>query len=446
MGSTNSCNKQSQCLTLEKNKGITFINDENTNKNNINNNNIQDNREEISFLNSDHSEKNDLIIPYNALNNYFFRTENIKKIQIAFRKYYYKKMQKNKISNKENSQISNSKNSSLNNTNTNDKKSISSNSPSNKISEEFSYEEISKNLKNPQSFLISKIQYERKETTLRYISQDDIHGYFLKKLEKGTNFKGEKDQITNKKNGFGIITWEDKSKLIGTFINNRINGICKFYNSETSSIFGGEYKNNVPEGYGYYKTSNSFFEGIWNRNNLIGIGSELWDDQTFYQGEFLNNKRNGIGLYRWPDGTIYQGEWKDNQMTGYACILYGDERTYNGQVLNGNMHGLGIFTWRNYNKYIGNYYKDLKNGFGVFIWSQKPLIAYVGFWDKGKQNGIGIKVKGGNVRYGVFKDGKKDFWLQGHWEMGKYLKPEQMKYEKLLSKNVIGLIKSLDLE
>ena len=177
MGSTNSCNNQSSSLLLEKNKGITIINDENINKNNINNNNIQENREEISFLNSDHSEKNDLIIPYNAQNNYFFRTENIKKIQIAFRKHYYKKKQKNK---NENSEISNSKNSSLNNTNTNDKKSISSNS--NKISEEYSYDEITQNFKNPNSFLISKIQYERKETTLRYISQDDIHGYFLKKL------------------------------------------------------------------------------------------------------------------------------------------------------------------------------------------------------------------------------------------------------------------------
>ena len=439
MGNTNTCNSKSASMTIKDNKGITFINEENPNKQNIIKNNIQENREELSFLNSEHSEKNDLIISYTPKNNYFFLNQNIIKLQKAFRKYYYRKKQKNLL---ENSNISSSlKNLEDINNNSNISSSLNNSIINSSIS-------LVPNITNQnikaKSSLISNIKL--RNSGLRYISEDDIHGYFLKKYEKTIKFKGEKDKITNKKNGFGIVTWEDKSKLICRFENNRINGICKFYNSETLSIFVGEYKNNVPEGYGYYKTSNSYFEGIWNRNNLIGIGCELWEDQTFYQGEFLNNKRNGIGLYRWPDGTIYQGEWKDNQMTGYALILYGDEKFYKGQVLNGNMHGLGIFTWRNNNKYIGYYYKDLKNGFGVFIWSLKPLIAYVGFWDKGKQNGIGIKVKGNFVRYGVFKDGKKDFWLQGHWEMGKYLKSEQLKYEKLLSRNVVSLVRSLEFD
>ena len=50
-------------------------------------------------------------------------------------------------------------------------------------------------------------------------------------------------------------------------------------------------------------------------------------------------------------------------------------------------------------------------------------------------NGLGIKISNNLFRYGIWKDGEKEFWLQGPWEMRKYAKPEQLKYLKILEKN-----------
>ena len=275
--------------------------------------------------------------------------------------------------------------------------------------------------------------------------ENDIFGYFLKKTNKKFNIKIDScNIIDNKKNGFGIVTWEDNSKLYGEFKENKLYGICKFYNSQNNCIFKGEYENNIPYGYGIYEMMNGSYEGIWVRNNLIGIGIEIWNDQTFFQGEYSKSKRNGIGLYRWPDGTIYQGQWVNNQMQGYGTIIYSDDRIYSGEVYNGLMHGVGIFSWRNGYKYIGNYYKDLKSGFGTFIWSNKPLLAFVGFWQKGKQNGVGASINGSAVKYGFWKDGKNEFYLKGSWELRKYMKPSQYVYEKILARNAINYIKAIN--
>ena len=279
-----------------------------------------------------------------------------------------------------------------------------------------------------------------------YTMKPEIYGYFLKKPNKILNYIGEKDKITKKKNGFGIVTWEDKSELSGYFKDNKVYGICKFKNSQNKSIYFGEYENNIPKGFGSYKSIEYKKEGYWEKYRLNGIGYEIWEDLSFYQGNYERNKKNGIGVYRWPDQTIYQGEWKDNQITGTGILYYNDKRIYCGELLNGNMHGFGVFTWPNSQKYIGYFKYDLKCGFGIYAWTLKPLNAFVGFWDKGKQNGVGAKFNGSNIKYGVYIYGRKDFNLKGDWEIKKYLLPEEYKYQKFLFKSdLVYLLKSLDL-
>ena len=271
------------------------------------------------------------------------------------------------------------------------------------------------------------------------VKPHEIYGNFL---DKQSGLISRKNSLIGK-NGFKIEKYKDNSYIMGIFTNNVMNGYCKFYNSEVNSLFMGEYKNNIPNGYGIYKLPKGTFEGIWNKNNLMHYGIETYDDQSFFQGEFYNNKRDGIGTYRWPDGSIYQGEWINNQMTGYGIITYSDQRIYKGEVLNGMMNGVGEFYWRNGNIYFGNYVKDVKKGFGIFIWNIKNNVAYIGFWEKGKKNGVGINVKGNIVKYGIFKDGKKESNLLGPREMKRFLTNEQLKYEKILNQNPHVLIKNL---
>ena len=278
------------------------------------------------------------------------------------------------------------------------------------------------------------------------IINNNMKLFEVKEEIKSLKYHGEKDKINHKKNGYGIVTWDDKSQLFGIFTDNKVSGFCKFINKQNNTTFKGEYKNNIPKGYGYYETTHYLREGIWEKSKLNGLGYEIWDDKTFYKGEYLNNKKHGIGFYQWADKTYYEGEFNNNQMTGYGLIYYTNESFYSGEVLNGNMNGFGVFSWKNKHKYVGFFKNDLKCGFGIFIWNLKPLEAFVGFWNNGKQNGVGVKVHNDVFTYGIWDNGKKETWLKGEWEVKKCLKGEEAKFEKFLYKHELNaFIKSLSL-
>jgi hypothetical protein len=211
------------------------------------------------------------------------------------------------------------------------------------------------------------------------------------------------------RNSFNIITYkEDSSEQYSFFENGIANGVTKFIiNKKYKIVYEGYLEDGFPKGYGKYSLleEGKFYEGIWDKNLLLGI--ETWKDSTVYVGEFKNNKKNGIGMYRWPDGTIYSGEWKNDTMEGYCYIRYEDNRKYEGQMMNGLKHGYGEFTWKSTRKYFGHYLNDLKDGFGIYIWNIKTFEVYIGFWYKGKMEGIGMTIKDDRKRYGKWSRGEK---------------------------------------
>ena len=144
------------------------------------------------------------------------------------------------------------------------------------------------------------------------LDNDFIKGNFLLKKMK-FKYKGDKDP-EGKKYGFGIILYEDSSKLEGHFFDSKLNGIVKFYNCGLdNSTYIGEYKNNIPAGYGIYSRQGLKLEGMnWNKNYINNIGIAIWDNGEIYEGEFKNNLKEGIGTYRWEDGAIYIGNFKNN--------------------------------------------------------------------------------------------------------------------------------------
>ncbi len=265
-------------------------------------------------------------------------------------------------------------------------------------------------------------------------------GYFLYKQKK---YKFYGNHIEGKKEGFGIIKWKDKSILKANFENSKINGIAQFIDSQIeNSTFIGEYKENIPKGYGYYIKDNLKIEGDnWEKNYLFGIGMEIWEDDNFYQGEFNKGLKNGIGLYRWPDSTLCFGEWKNNKLNGYGLMKYSNDSIYIGEFKNSLMNGFGEFLWNDTEYYCGNYLNGVKHGFGIYVWSFDKLNCYVGFWENGKQNGVGVKIIENELRYGFYKDGRKTGSFNGGWESKHYLKPEQVKYFKFFNLNSKILIK-----
>ena len=432
MGNLVNPSSQPICLRTNINKGITLIDSNSLNKK-------KEEKEEDYQIRQ-------MIIPYNANSNIFFRNYKITKIQSFFRGYLKRKEIKLKVFEKKitnqnlkevptnsstiQKHIENNNNTEINNDNQNSNiQMIKNDYPS---------------FQSPQTFFALKSDEISENKLLNnYNIENEIFGYFLLKKGKSLKYKGEKDKSTHQKNGFGIIEWDDKSKLIGNFINDKIEEICKFYNKENEGIFIGEYKENFPNGYGYYETINLMIEGFWKKNLLNGIGIEIKLNEIYYEGEFKNNEKNGIGLLKWNDGTIYKGEFKNNKMIGNGIILYNDGKIYSGEILNGNLNGIGLFKWNNGYIYFGNYIKNVKNGFGIFIWRKKPLIAFVGFWENGKQNGVGVKINDNIFKYGVWKNGKKEIWINFS-DIGKYFNQDEEKYEKLFGNNIINFINNLD--
>ena len=436
------------CLRANINEGISFSDI------NLPDKNLEENNE--------NNFKKQIIVPYDASSNIFFMNYNITKIQSVFRGYVKRKDIKSKLFEKKisNIQIKEELTKSSTSPNNIEFDNINNINIHNEINTEINTNYVKENLNS--IFKTIKNNYTSIQSTKTFFSlkqeddtlqkkkininiiNDEIIGYFLLKKSKSLKYKGEKDKLTHQKNGFGIVEWDDKSKLLGRFENNKICGICKFYNKEKEGIFSGIYKENFPEGYGIYKTLNYKLEGIWNKNILNGIGIEK-NENTIYEGEFQNNKKHGIGTYKWSDGTIYKGEFKNNKMSGYGIIFYNDGRIFVGEIINGNMNGIGFFKWKNGDMYLGNYIKNDKCGFGIFIWKKKPLIAFAGFWDKGKQNGVGVKINDNVLKYGLWKNGQKELWINFN-DIRKYLLKEQEKYLKILGKNILVLINKLEME
>ena len=213
----------------------------------------------------------------------------------------------------------------------------------------------------------------------------------------------------NNDKSFNIITYkEDDSKQYSNFDKGLASGATKYIiDKKNNIIFEGEFQDGYPKGYGKYslKKEGRYYEGIWDKSILIGI--ETWKDGTLYIGEYRDNKKEGVGMYQWPNGTIYYGELKNDVMDGFCSIQFTDDRKYEGQMINGVKSGYGEFTWKNVRKYIGNYENDLKEGFGIYIWNIKIFQVYIGFWHKGKMEGIGMVINDNKRHYGKWLEGKK---------------------------------------
>ena len=282
-------------------------------------------------------------------------------------------------------------------------------------------------------------------STLREYDNDQVKGYFLLK-KKIFKYQGQKD-AEGKKIGFGRIFWEDSSKLKGYFTNSKLNGIAYFYNyGNEISTFYGEYKENIPFGYGIYSRKGYTLEGNkWNKNILSDIGVAIWEEGEMYEGEFKNSVKEGIGLYRWADGTSYIGEFKKNKITGFGKMNFANGNSYEGEFKEGFLSGWGKFMWDDGKYYIGNYLKDKKHGFGIFVWSLEPLIASIGFWNQGKQSGVVVKLFKGICKIIFTSDSRSIIEINSRYEISKYLLPCQAKYKNFFKKKYSDYVKFINL-
>ena len=265
---------------------------------------------------------------------------------------------------------------------------------------------------------------------------------------------------TKVKNGFGKLIFDDNSIFQCYFNDNKANGIGKYIDKNNNEEYIGEYKNNIPNGYGIY--SNILNErkciGYFKINGINDIGiEESKEDGYIYYGEFENNQKNGVGKLQWKEGIKYEGYFFKNQMNGYAIIKYPQKKKYKGQIKNGKMEGFGEFNWGGENKYFGNYSNDKRNGFGIFLWNINKIKknntlndlnnikGYIGFWNNGNMNGVGLKINDGIIKYGLWRNGIKVTWIEEKQHIKKYIQNHQKKYLKILLEKKQAIINLLNI-
>ena len=259
----------------------------------------------------------------------------------------------------------------------------------------------------------------------------------------GIEYIGTKNSKGNKQ-GFGIQKMRDGSKFRGIFNDDKANG-WGIYEHKDGDIYKGEYENDRTNGYGEYTHGNgAIYYGYWTNDMQFGIGYEVWTDSSKYTGEYNKGKKEGIGTYVWQDQTMYRGEWKSNNMQGYGIYNYIDGREYSGEWKNNQMHGYGEFIWPEGKKYVGFYKNDKKDGFGIYYWPNNRF--FIGFWKEAKQNGVGKYIKGDIIKYGIWKEGKREKWFDNEDDFANCLDPRDEKYAPIFQWNKNQLKKYMILD
>lgn len=253
-----------------------------------------------------------------------------------------------------------------------------------------------------------------------------------------------------------------QTKLIGSFVKNKLEGFIIFEKSNGAK-FQGELSSNVANGFGIYTNQYKMsYVGEWKEDCQNGTGIEYWPDGSKYHGQFNSGLKEGIGKYCWYDGSIYSGEWFANSMHGYGEYITSDKKVYRGQFYDSMMHGYGYLNINNGEKfYIGSFERDKKEGFGIFIWTNPIFKAFIGFWKNSKQDGIGkyITEKNSKItgtlestvddkkfgyKYGLWKNGERVSWMKNFEDAIENLDGNQIQFYNKLQTEAVDLISLIE--
>lgn len=213
------------------------------------------------------------------------------------------------------------------------------------------------------------------------------------------------------KNGFGTLLFNDGSKYVGTFAEDKIKGKGRLIYND-GDYYQGEFDDNKPNGKGVLVRTTEFivtYKGDFRDGLKDGFGEERISDGSYYEGQFIKDYKSGIGKFTWPDETVYQGHFNKNEIDGFGRMIYPENKIYIGNWKNNKIEGKGIFLWPDGKFYLGNYHSEKKNGFGIFLFTNGK--RYEGYWLQGKQHGLGVCFLKNVGRLGEWRFGKKIRWL-----------------------------------
>lgn len=129
---------------------------------------------------------------------------------------------------------------------------------------------------------------------------------------------------------------------------------------------------------------------------------------TLYEGEYKNDLREGFGVsFRESDHALHISHWQNGKPQGMATIFNKNgDLIYNGQIIDGQKHGAGVSVDpETHCVFVEKYENNEKAGQATLFDADGNLI-YSGGWQNGKRQGHGTAFdKNGNVVYtGEWKD------------------------------------------
>ena len=260
--------------------------------------------------------------------------------------------------------------------------------------------------------------------------------------------------LLNKREGKGSLRTED-IEYSGEFMNDKIHGFGVMYFGEAKNlIYKGHFKEGVKHGNGelttpdnkkikttwtngkkngrfVLETPDSFAEGVFKDDELVGdittkfangdiyVGNSLnsyregkgrmvWANHKtlkFYEGNFLKNKMHGSGLLEMKNGLVYEGEMKENKISGKGKMK-NEKFEAIGAFEDGKPVGEFKIVYQNGDEYVGQVDNFRRDGKGKLV--KKNGIVYEGEYKGGKMHGSGVLDIEGKRYKGEWKEGKRE--------------------------------------
>ena len=249
----------------------------------------------------------------------------------------------------------------------------------NSLKKDFSFDNLSKTLKEMEQLINSIPKNEDNVTVIESLKEKiNICYTQISDLQKSTKIILQ-NQIENQNlenNNQNNI--DNKMDLML----NKIDIIIKMINSnQIEELNSEEIKEKI------YENGDKYI-GQFKNGKKHGKGKMFYSDKNYYDGEWFNDLKMGQGKLTLANGDIYEGTFKNNLMEGYGNYTYKNGRIYEGQFISNLMEGKGRYKFPTGNEYIGDFQKGLFNGKGTFLYSNGD--RFEGMYKNGKKNGNGI--------------------------------------------------------
>lgn len=203
--------------------------------------------------------------------------------------------------------------------------------------------------------------------------------------------------LKNKKNGFGILTYNKELLIEGLFSDNVIK-------------FGFLFMKNHPL---IEKIVSNLKKDPQNPNEFInhGFGVVYLKDGRSLECDipfFLEDPMSEIeGRLTYSKGNkVFEGLLVKMKPNGVGELYRNQKLIYSGEFVDGKFHGLGWAKLPGNKEYVGYFSNGLKEGFGVEYSLPDKKIVYRGYWKNGLKENKGM-TKGGN---GLNKRGA--YWIK----------------------------------